>query len=240
MKWLVARGTPLVSAVVHPDSTARYKDEITEASGLPRDRVFLANELTNASVIEQLRKLRPEVGISAFFAYILKPEVIDLMPMGCINVHPGYLPFNKGRYPNVWAIVDRTPAGVTLHYIDKGVDTGDIVAQQPVPVFPTDTGEFLYRRLETASIELVKRTWPCIEAGTAPRHPQVLGAGTFHRAVDVTGIDRIDLDRKYDAGKLIDILRARSFPPYRGAYFEVEGQRIYLRLELFKETDAER
>ncbi len=115
-----------------------------------------------------------------------------------MNLHPGLLPFNKGAYPNVWTIVDRTPAGATLHHIDSYFDTGDIVAQAETSVDATDTGEELYRKLEDLSIQLFKDSWPAIKSGAVGRRPQ-LGVGTLHKKADVAAIDRIDPNAMYQS-----------------------------------------
>ena len=133
--------------------------------------------------------------------------------------------------------MEGTPAGVTLHYVDAGVDTGDIIAQKKVPVEPVDTGETLYRKLEKECVNLFKEMWPLIRTNRAPRFAQPRDAGSYHRIADVEQIDRIDLDRNYTAKELIDIIRARTFPPFRGAFFEHQGKRIYLRLKLLYEDE---
>src|SRR5581483_3200217 len=170
--------------------------------------------LARPETIAGLRDLKPDLGLSVFFGYILRAPVLEMFPAGCLNVHPGLLPYNRGTYPNVWSIVEGTPAGVTLHYVDEGVDTGDIVAQREVAVEPTDTGATLYAKLEEACLETFAAAWPAIAAGTAPRRPQPAAPGTTHRRADVERIDRIELDRHYPARELIDVLRARTFPPY--------------------------
>jgi methionyl-tRNA formyltransferase len=119
--------------------------------------------------------------------------------------------------------------------MDAGVDTGDVVAQREVPVTPLDTGETLYRKLERACVELFSETWPLVRAGRVVRVPQRPGVGTSHRCRDVEAIDEIELDRPYTARELIDRIRARTFPPYRGVYFRHGDRRIYLRLQLLEE-----
>ena len=94
----------------------------------------------------------------------------------------------------------------------------------------TDTGGTLYRKLEVAALELFRRTWPSINAGNATRRPQDAESGSSHRTADVRAIDELDLGRMYRAEDLINILRARTFPPYPGAYFLHNGKKIYLRL----------
>jgi len=86
--------------------------------------------------------------------------------------------------------------------------------------------------------ELFQETWPLIRAGRAPRRPQNRDAGTFHRYRDVAQIDEIDLRRSYVAEELLNAIRARTFPPYPGAFFRHEGKKIYLRLELVEEDQG--
>ena len=117
------------------------------------------------------------------------------------------------------------------------MDTGDIIARRQVEVEPVDTGESLYRKLEKACVDLFQESWPDIRSGRAPRTPQPR-EGTCHRTRDVERIDAIDLYRESPARELIDVLRARSFPPYTGAYFEEGGRRVYLRLDLFYEDQG--
>jgi methionyl-tRNA formyltransferase len=131
----------------------------------------------------------------------------------------------------VWSIIDHTPAGVTIHYIDSGVDTGDIIAQREVAIEPVDTGETLYRKLERASVELFREQWSLIREGKVIRRPQPDG-GTTHRVRDLQAIDRIDLDGQYAGRKLLDILRARTFSGFSGAYFVENGRRVFVSVKL--------
>lgn len=240
LKSLVSQGDEVVALVVHPARKGRYRDEMIDAAHLPGERVFDGSKLRDPSTAKALLAVRPDIGLSVFFGYILRQDVISLFPSGCLNLHPSYLPFNRGAYPNVWSIVEGTPAGVTLHYIDAGVDTGDIVARRQVEVLPTDTGQSLYTRLEDACETLFEETWPLVRAGSADRSPQAHGHGTHHRAADVNTIDHVELDRTYTARDLINLIRARTFPPYKGAYFEDQGRRVYLRLELLREDEVSR
>ncbi len=76
-----------------------------------------------------------------------------------------------------------------------------------------------------------------VEKGEYAPIPQDTSIGEFHKKGDVESIDRIDLDREYKARDLIDILRARTFPPYKGAYFEENGQKVYMELKLYGEDE---
>ena len=227
-------GSEVVAVVVHPEARARSRDEIVRAAGIGPERIFEGQNLQDERILADIAALEPALGLSVYFGHILRAPLLGLFPRGVVNLHPSLLPYNRGSYPNVWSIVDGTPAGATLHYIDEGIDTGDIIAQRRVEVSPSDTGGTLYAKLEEGAVELLGETWPTIVAGTNRRTPQLPG-GTVHRMRDVETIDPIDLDGVVTARRLIDILRARTFAPHRGAYFVVDGVRVYLRLELTPE-----
>lgn len=239
LRHLKSIGEDVVGLVIHEQPRQKFVREMLDVARLPEDAVFCGSTLGDPRTLERIRALGAEIGISVLFDYILKPECIEAFPSGVVNLHPAYLPYNRGQYPNVWSIVEGTPAGVTLHYIDAGIDTGDVIVQRRVPVEAHDTGKTLYRKLERACVRLFKETWPKLRAGRAERIPQNKAAGTCHRTRDVERIDEIDLDRLYTARELIDILRARTFPPYAGTYFRADGGKIHLRLQLTREAETE-
>ena len=240
LRWLVERAEPPTALVVHPKDKGRFREEIIEASGLAKDRIFEGSALRSTETLNAIKELKAELALSIFFDYILKGEFLAMFPKGCLNLHPALLPYNRGQYPNVWSIIEGTPAGATLHYMDEGIDTGDIVAQREVAVLPTDTGKSLYERLEGACVELFQEAWPLIKTATQRRTPQPKQGGTFHRTKDIEAVDAIDLDRSYTARDLINVLRARTFPPHRSAYFLHNGRRVYLRLSLEEESSSTR
>ena len=233
LDWLRGQDVEIAGLVLHPAGHRKFGDELLRTSGLPHDRVFDAGRLHTPEVLDAIRRLQPDLGVSVLFGYILRPALLAFFPRGIVNLHPSLLPFNRGACPNVWPIVDDTPAGVTLHYVDATIDTGDIIAQQPVEVEPVDTAGTLYRKLEEASLDLFRRAWPRLRSGDAARAPQSAQAGTSHRLRDLDSITEIDPGRLYTGGELINILRARTFRPYPGAYFRTaDGRRVHLRLEL--------
>ncbi len=209
LQWLKEQREEVVGLGVHTAENRTFAREIIEASELEDAHIFDGSLLSRPDVIQAVRSLQADLAISVYFGSILTQEFIDLFPKGIINLHASYLPFNRGANPNVWSIVDGTPAGVSLHYIDRDVDTGDIIVRREVEVEPVDTGETLYRKLEQASILVFKDTWPLVKGGTAPRLSQAGMEGPRHRVRDVGRIQRIDLDRSYRGRELIDVLRRR-------------------------------
>lgn len=236
--WLRGVGADIVGAVVHPEGRRGAGEALMAALALPPERVFDGASLDAPGTLDAIRALKPDLGVSLYFGYILRRPLLDIFTRGVVNLHPSLLPHGRGAYPNVWSIVDGTPAGATLHWVDEGVDTGDIAAQRAVPVEAWDTGETLYRKLNAAATELFRESWPALVAGTLPRTPQPAGDFRAHRVKDVAGIDGIDLDAPTTARELLNLLRARTFPPYAGAYFRTEdGRRVGVQVRL--DVDAE-
>jgi methionyl-tRNA formyltransferase len=233
-RWMKQRRDEIVGLVIHPPSRQKYGAELLRSLPLPAEQIFDGAQLRRPEIMQAIKELEPDIGVSVLFGYILRKAFTDIFPSGVINVHPSYLPFNRGVYPNVWSIVDGTPAGASVHYIDEGVDSGDIIAQRQIPVELVDTGETLYRKLERLCVELFQETWPLILSGQASRTPQA-HPGTLHRVCDLERIDEIDMDRMYTGRELINILRARTFPPHAGAFLRRSEGKIYIRVDLLTE-----
>ncbi|HCZ05524.1 MAG TPA: hypothetical protein DHV12_00035, partial [Thermotogae bacterium] len=154
LRELKKMGVEIEYLLVHPKERGRYVEEIIEASEVSKDRIFVWNK----NKIEVLKGIlfakTSRVLFSVNFGYIIPKEILDMFELP-INLHMAYLPYNKGSHPNVWAIVEKTPAGVTIHRMTESVDGGEIFAQMIVEVEPWDTGKSLYEKLEKASIKLV-------------------------------------------------------------------------------------
>lgn len=237
-KTVIAGGDEIAGLVVHPPAMENeinrgYTEQIVQLADLPQDRVFSGDKVHNGECLDAIKALHPDIALVVFWGYILKPELIQIPQKGCINFHLSYLPYNRGKNPNVWPFVEGTTAGVTLHYIDFGVDTGNIIAQEEVPLESIDTAQTLYEKLSHRIIDLFQATWPKIKDGTAPSIRQDRDGGTFHYAKDLQNLDSFDLNQRYLAGDLINLLRARTFPPFPSAYFrDDQGRKVSVRVQL--------
>jgi methionyl-tRNA formyltransferase len=103
-----------------------------------KDVILFEAKLSKENIIE----IKPDLIISYNYRYIISREIINIMNNRVINLHISYLPFNRGAYPNVWSFLDDTPKGVTIHLIDEGIDTGDIICQKEV-IFENEDEETL-------------------------------------------------------------------------------------------------
>ena len=91
---------------------------------------------------------------------LISKDILDILPNAVINIHPSFLPYNKGYHPNYWSFITETPSGTTIHYVDSGIDTGKIIAQTRVTVEPGDTLHTTYNRLRNLSVALFQTLWP--------------------------------------------------------------------------------
>ena len=234
LKFLTNQKVNIVGLVVHPTNFAKKKRELITMSQLPKSNIFRGDLLNNARTVSAIKSLKPDLFLSVNFRYLLKKDIIKIPRHGCINLHYGYLPYNRGVFADAFSIIENTPAGVTYHLIDTGIDTGKIISQMEVDKTDIDTGKTLYQKLTVAAYDLFVKTWPKIQNWSFRPIDQSPG-GTYHRRSDIALIEKIDLGKKYKAGDLINILRARTFPPYHGAYFiNPDGTKIHLRLKLYK------
>lgn len=119
---------------------------------------------------------------------LINKEVIEYLNRKIVNLHPSFLPWNKGYHPNYWSIKEGTPFGVTLHYIDEGIDTGNILAQTRLFYSDEDTLRTTYERLRFAMVELFRIYWPLIKCGNLPDSPQIQSEGSFHYKKDFDGV----------------------------------------------------
>lgn len=121
--------------------------------------------------------------ISYGYRYIIKPDIVQNFKNRAINLHISYLPWNKGADPNLWSFLEDSPKGVTIHYIDSGLDTGDIIVQTEVPYQENDTLRTTYERLTQTIEQLFTEYWPLIREGKVKGIPQPKG-GSYHKLKD--------------------------------------------------------
>ncbi|MGE7950565.1 formyltransferase family protein [Lysinibacillus xylanilyticus] len=121
--------------------------------------------------------------ISYGYRFIIPKRVTDYYKKRIINLHISYLPWNRGADPNFWSIIDNTPKGVTIHFVDEGLDTGDIIIQKKVELEESDTLRTSYEKLSNAIEKLFMNSW--IKIKDCEIVPEIqMGEGTFHYSKD--------------------------------------------------------
>ena len=193
---------------------------------MPKENIFEAPHVRDAECLKRIKELKPEMGIAAFWGYILKKELFTIPPRGCINFHPAYLPYNRGMNPNVWPFIEGTPSGVSIHRIDSGVDSGDIIARRKIEVEPIDTGGSLYEKTLVEIVKLFREIWPKLRDNKIQAISQKNMEYTFHTAKQVDELDEIDLEKTYTGKEIINILRSRTYGQDAFSFFRVNGKKI--------------
>lgn len=196
-----------------------YLDGLSREHGVPLLKIDNINE---PAVIEALREREIDWLFIIGWSQIAKAELLNTPKLGCIGMHPTLLPQGRGRAAVPWAILkglDRT--GVTLFKLDEGVDTGDIIGQEVIPLEEGITATELYERVDRAHITLIDRYWAALVSGTADLHPQdetlaTEWPGRKPEDGELTGaMTMLEADR---------MVRAVTHP-YPGAFYR-EGNRI--------------
>ncbi len=159
-------GYHIVAVVTQPDAPAGRGHRVVappvKEFALAHDLPVLQPEsLKPSEVVEQLRALAPQVIVVAAFGQILRQNVLDIPPAGCINVHASLLPRWRGAAPISAAIAaGDVETGVTIMKMDAGLDSGPILSQRTVPIQPDDTAGTLSERLAQVGAELLLETLP--------------------------------------------------------------------------------
>ncbi len=133
--------------------------------------------------------------VSYNYRHIIKRDIIEKYRNRIVNLHISYLPYNRGADPNFWSIAEDTRKGVTIHYIDEGIDTGDILVQKEVEIYDADTLRTSYQRLQTEVQYLFIQSFIDIERGYIKPKKQT-GNGTFHWIKDKEKL--IDINKYLD------------------------------------------
>ena len=171
-----------------------------------------------------------ELVFMLWFPTIVQQKSLDSVKTGFINLHPSYIPWNRGMHPYYWSIAENTVAGTTIHFIDKKIDEGFIVFQREVEIFITDTGETLYNRLLLETMDLFKENYDNMIDGNYTLKKVDNNGGSFHYAKHIESHSCIDLNKKYVAKDLIDIIRARTFKNGKNAFFYHNFKKYNIKL----------
>jgi methionyl-tRNA formyltransferase len=212
-------------------------DAVLQRHAGERALPFYAPVNINApDMIEVIRSHRADVIVSMSYNQIIRQPLIDLPPKGFINCHAGMLPFYRGRNILNWALINgETSFGVTVHYVDAGIDTGDIIHQVKVPIAAEDDyGDVLEKAFVACPVALT-HALRLIAAGTAPRIPQTSIHPTgFYCGRRIAGDEVIDWS--WTAARLHNFVRGVA-PPAPGARTSLDGRQVaFLTSEIIDGT----
>ena len=154
----------------------------------------------------------------------------------CINVHPGYNPYNRGWYPQVFSIINGMTAGVTIHEMDEQLDHGNIIVQKEYKIESWDTSGSAYTKIMDLERELVLENFTSI----VNNDYEILipeSDGNINYKSDFDKLNHINLKEEGTFGDFLDRLRATTHGDFRNAYFiDDSGKKIFVRINLDPES----
>lgn len=173
--------------------------------------------------VEKLKEMNPDVIVVVAFGQIIPPSILELPLHGCINVHASLLPLYRGAAPIQWAVIngDRE-SGVTTMRMDAGLDTGDMILKETVPLAADETGGSLFDKLSAVGAKLLIRTLDALDDGTAVLTKQPEESPTPYAAM-LTKKDGL-IDWSADAMKIERLIRGLN--PWPSAYTKYRGKTL--------------
>jgi methionyl-tRNA formyltransferase len=217
----------VVGVVTQPDRPAGRGRQPTpppvkvaaKAAGIP---VYQPKSLRSEEAAAPLREWQPEMIVVAAFGQILKPHVLDLPPLGCINVHASLLPRWRGAAPIQYALLaGDTTTGVSLMRMEVGLDTGPVYVQEAIPIAAEETAASLHDKLAQLGADMVGEHLAGIATGTLTATPQNEAESTYATLISKE-------DGRLDWGQTSEELerRIRAMTPWPGAFTFWQGQSL--------------
>lgn len=225
LKMLIEEDYNIVGVVTQPDRYVGRKKVLTMPDVKVEALKYDIPVIQPARIKEDYQEvadLKPDLIITAAYGQIVPQAVLDIPRLGCINVHASLLPLYRGGAPVHQAIIDgQEKTGVTIMYMVKKMDAGDMIAQKEIPILEEDTVGILYDRLSDLGAKLLKETLPDILKGTNQRIPQDENLVTY-----APTLSREDerLDWNMSARQVYNKVRGTN--PWPGSYTTYQGKTV--------------
>jgi len=219
--WLDRAANRIVPA---PDVQAllrnSFPDRAFSLTDLARRHGFellTADNLNSAEAAAMIARTGAELGV-VLGTRILKPSTFSVPPRGCINLHKGAVPSYRGMPPGFWELYDcRTEAGVTVHFVETGLDTGNVIGEASLPVHAKDTPSSLRKKLDALGAELLARC--VLELASNTHSCRIQTERSRPARTNPTRRQRKELERRLGRGPQPDWLRNLKTLLYLGLYY---------------------
>lgn len=231
-KWLAENFRDDIEAFV-------IKRSCTYCKNLSDYNLKIIEYESNAQIKRELKRNKApfNYGFLIWWPTLIDDGLIKTAEFGFVNTHPSYLPYCRGKNYNFWAIVDEVPFGVTLHMVDRGIDTGDIVFQSRIPYGWEDTGETLYHKAQKEMYNLFIQKYEFIRESLITPEPQNFINSKTHYSSQLDQASLIDLNETYTARHLLNLLRARTFPGKPGCHFIDDDKKYEVTIRIRNISD---
>lgn len=177
LRQLVAAGREIIGVVLRVKPTDAELTRAAEELGLP---IYQPSSCNAPEFLEVIKSLQPDLNLSVSYDQILRQPILDTAPLGFVNFHAGKLPWYRGRSVLNWTLINgETEIGLTAHFVDPGIDTGDIILQRTLPVYWEDNYQALLARVVPEFPKLVVDTVELLHSGKYERRKQSHLPGSY-------------------------------------------------------------
>ena len=217
---LIRKGEDVVGVFCPQDKRGDAMAASAEASGLA---LFRPDRMKDAEVRETYLGLGPDLVVLAFVTDIIPEALLDIPTIGTICYHPSLLPKHRGASGINWAVIQGdTRSGLTILWVDKGIDTGPILLQKEIEITPEDTtGSLYFNSLFPLGIEAIAEAVELIKNDKAPKVSQDDSLATYEPPCD----DKVAaIDWSKPASEVYNLVRGCD--PQPGAFSTLEGEKI--------------
>lgn len=183
--------------------------------------------VSDSGVVRKIKDIKPEIIFCIGGMQIIPKEILDTPKMGCLNIHPALLPKYRGRYSTVHAIFNGEKyTGVTIHWMDEGIDSGPIIMQKKFKIDENDTGKTLYNKFTTIGKKLfIKFLDLWLSGQKIEAKPQDESRATYYpKGLPNDG----EIDWSWDGKKIRNFIRALTFEPFPPPTFKIGDKKIVI------------
>ncbi len=242
LKKIAEAGYDIEAVFTQPDrqkgrgKKVAFSDVKTAAIELGlEDKIYQPEKLREAEYVEILKNIAPDLIVVAAYGQILSQEILDIPRLGCVNIHASLLPKYRGASPIEASIMNGDEkTGITIMYMAKGLDTGDIITKGELPIEADDTTESLTAKLSVLGAELIVDTIPRLADGTAERVSQNDEESCYAGKLDK---DMGNLDFSRPAIELERLIRALN--PWPCAFSTLDGKSLKIFGARVEESDSD-
>lgn len=233
LEYIMGRGYKPEAIFVSDFEKASHDEELIHISGLSDSLIFRGNEFKTSQAIQILASLELDYIFGIHFPYIIPSEVLRIPKIGVVNLHPAFLPFNKGWHTPSWAIIEGYPYGATLHFMEEALDEGDIIHQKEIEVLPTDTANSLYQKVLKLEEEVFFEAFDNLSK-LNPKRMKQIKEGTSHQKKELKVVQEINISENINPLDLINKIRALTTnDPNESAYYIMNNKKIGVQINLF-------
>lgn len=227
LESLITAGHEISAVITQPDKAQGRSKALVptpvKKKALEHDiPVYQPEKVRDEETVNMLKSINPDAIVVAAYGQILPESILNIPKYGCINIHASLLPKYRGAAPIEWSIIDgEEKTGVTTMYMEKGLDTGDMIDKAEIVIEADDTGATLHVKLAEAGAKLILTTLASLETGTATRTKQNDEESCY---ASMLNKDMGNIDFTKSATEIERLIR--GLIPWPCAYTKIDGKTV--------------